>query len=57
MKRPKKIRRGNEPIPGLVAWYANRPKPAGIFGVARDFPVTTRELATLKRRQLTLFKR
>lgn len=55
MKGPKKIRRGNQPIPGLVAWYVNRPKALGIFGEARDFPITTKELATLKRRQLGLF--
>ena len=53
--KPRKIRRGNEPIPGLVAWMQGRPKPLGIFGPGRDFPITTKELATLRRKQLTLF--
>lgn len=55
--RPKKIRRGNEPIPALWAWMANAPKASGIFGVARDFPITTKELATIKNRQTRLFDR
>lgn len=57
MKKQKGIRRGNEPIPALVAWLDRARRPvAGIFGPGRDFPITTKELATLKNRQLDLFQ-
>lgn len=55
MKRPKKIRKGNQPWPWFNAWMASRPKPVGIFGVARDFPITTKELATTGKTQRELF--
>lgn len=58
MKRKKGIRRGNEPIPALWAWMNKHRRPvAGIFGVGRDFPITTKELATMKTRQTRLFER
>lgn len=56
MKR-KAIRRGNEPYPALFAWMQGRPKAIGIFGVCRDFPLTTKELATIKTKQLKLFEK
>lgn len=59
--KPKKIRRGNEPIPALVAWLAGRPLAFGTFGEGRDFPITTKELSRLvasdkPQRQLRLFR-
>jgi hypothetical protein len=36
-------------------WLANRPKAIGIFGVRRDFPITTKELAELRKKQKRLF--
>ena len=58
MKKPKKIRRGNEPIPALWAWMEKARTPVvGLFGVKRDFPLTTKELATIKNRQKVLFDR
>lgn len=41
-----------EPRP---AWTKPARPVAGIFGPHRDFPITTKELATLRRVQLDLF--
>jgi hypothetical protein len=53
----KRIRRGNEPIPALVAWIQKYPSPNanGPF-YKRAFPLTTKELKSLQpKRQLELF--
>lgn len=42
-------------VPTRPAWMGPRRPVAGIFGSGRDFPITTKELATLKNRQLVLF--
>lgn len=49
-------RKKREPyVPTRPAWMGPRRPVAGIFGPGRDFPLTTKELATLKSRQLVLF--
>lgn len=37
-----------------MEWGPPRRPPAGIFGIGRDFPITTKELATLQKKQLEL---
>lgn len=45
-KKPRTIYRCDWPRPHL--------KTVGIFGLSRDFPITTAELASLQKRQLSL---
>jgi hypothetical protein len=47
-KKPRTIYRCDWPRPHL--------KTVGIFGPSRDFPITTKELASLQKRQLSLFQ-
>jgi hypothetical protein len=42
-------------VPTRPAWMGPRRPVVGIFGPGRDFPLTTKELATLQKRQLVLF--
>lgn len=46
-KKPRTIYRCDWPRPRLLT--------VGIFGPSRDFPITTKELATLRTRQRLLF--